>query len=139
MTERGNTRIQWVFCGMACKFARAIILLAAAAGTSGATYQFPLSLRETLTPSPLVEKIEGNVIIAGHIDVQSCSNVLIRVTTSHGLASQAGVAVISKCFRCRYPADFADASPEDRWQWSCESPLPWRFSFACTTVRPGGM
>jgi len=100
-----------VLCGMARRFAVAMMLLAAGWRTSGASNQLPVSLRETLTPSPLAEAREGNVIIAGNVDAQTSSNILIRVTTGHGATSQTGVAVVNKRFRCRYPADFADATP----------------------------
>jgi hypothetical protein len=111
MTEPGNSRIRRVFSGMAHVFAVATILLVAGSETPGATGQPPVSLRETFTPSPLVEARNGNVIIAGHVDAQSSSNVLIRVTTSHGITSQTGVVTMSERFHCRYPADFPDAPP----------------------------
>jgi uncharacterized phosphosugar-binding protein len=106
MTAWGNRSVRRVFAEVVRLFAVATFVSVGGLKVSGGVLQLPVSLRETVTPSPLADMREGNVSLAGHIEGQSGSNVLIRVTISHGNTSQIGIAVISNRFRCRYPTDF---------------------------------
>jgi hypothetical protein len=88
---------------------KGLLLGAEALASALAAAEPPVSLRETLSPSALVALPCDGVALAGRVADASMTNLLLRVTTSSGHASQAPVAVRDGAFRCRYPADFADA------------------------------
>jgi hypothetical protein len=69
----------------------------------------PISLSETVSPSPLIDVRKGNVAIVGRVYGKRQARVAIRVTRSLGVVSETRVPVVGDFFRCRYPADFAAA------------------------------
>ena len=71
--------------------------------------QPPISLRETVSPSPLIDLRKGDVTIAGQVHAHDYSNVTIRVTVGLGLTAQSRVVVTGGKFRCQYPGDFNGA------------------------------
>jgi hypothetical protein len=73
----------------------------------------PIDLRQTVTPSPLLDlrRSPGQIEISGHVRQTGLTQVTVRVTTSLGVSSQQHVPVTTAAFRCRYPGDFPKAPP----------------------------
>jgi len=70
----------------------------------------PLSLRETLTPSPVTDLASTDtVVITGRTLTAAAPQVRLRVTTSLGRSAEAVAPVRKGAFAARYPGDFAGA------------------------------
>jgi hypothetical protein len=97
----------------ACAWA-ALAILAGRIGLSAAEpvavrVPEPLDLRETVSPSALVDLRTGGAVIAGRVTAADATAVTVRVTTSLGATTQATVAVAAGRFRAVYPDAFAGA------------------------------
>ena len=86
-------------------------VLIAGWGVAASCGEPPLSLRDTVSPSALVDARSGAAVIAGRVTDAGCSNVLLRVTTSSGVTTQTRAAVHAQAFRSRYPDEFENAPP----------------------------
>ena len=58
----------------------------------------PLDLRETVSPSALVDLRAGGVAVAGRVSAVGVTAVTVRVTTSLGASSQTSVPVVGGRF-----------------------------------------
>jgi hypothetical protein len=90
----------------------AVSSLAADTGTKPLSFPAaPISLRETVNPSPLVDWRKGKALVAGRVRDAGRTNVTVRVTTGTGASFQAIVPAARGQFRCEYPSAFAGAPP----------------------------
>ena len=78
------------------------------AATAARRERPPVSLRETLLPSAIVDAGRGSLRIAGRAE-GAAAQVLLRVTTSLGIQSEARAPVRDGFFACPYPEDFPGA------------------------------
>lgn len=83
----------------------ACLMLLVSAHLASAAGDLGVSLRETVTPSPLRDLKYGNVVISGRTNAQT-TEVRVRVTTSLGDTAYASVPTKSGTFTCQYPRDF---------------------------------
>jgi hypothetical protein len=70
----------------------------------------PVTLTDTFSPSALVDLADGRQVrVAGRVASPNVTAVLVRVTSSLGVSSQAVVPVRECAFRADYPAAFPGA------------------------------
>jgi hypothetical protein len=71
----------------------------------------PISLSETVLPTPLLDVRRQTAVIAGRVRQPASARVLIRVTTGLGRSCSAVFPVVGGQFRCEYPSGFDGAPP----------------------------